>query len=272
MNSHLLSVTNYNIKTWYQKFPDFQVNIENLKIHHSWKLFFENIKIQQKIQEKIQDLNSYLSYCLLKTEGKINIFPYPDLIFNALNITSLDNINVVILGQDPYHGYEIHNGQIIPQAMGLSFSVPKGIKIPSSLENIYSNLMKFDHIKKKPSHGNLSFWAYQGCLLLNTSLTVQEGNPNSHQKYWNFITDQLIKFISEEKNNIVFALWGNPALNKLDLIDQNKHKIIISSHPSGLSYCKPLKHYKPFCEVDHFGKINKYLIKHGKNSILWQII
>lgn len=272
MNSYQLNSKNYNIKSWSQKFQNNKVSIEDLSINYSWKYFFENVNLQKKIQEKIKDIDDYFSYCLEKTNGEINIFPYPDLIFNALNTTPFDKIKVVILGQDPYHGYETHNNKIIPQAMGLSFSVPKEIKIPSSLTNIYNNLIKFGHMKKYPPHGNLSFWAYQGCLLLNTSLSVQEGNPNSHSTYWNFITDELIKFISDNQENIVFVLWGSPALKKLNLIDQNKHKVIISSHPSGLSFSKPLQNYKPFCDVDHFGEINKYLTEKGKSSILWQII
>lgn len=272
MNSNQLSIQNYNIKSWSEKFPDHKVNIENLTISYSWKNFFENIFIQKEVQDKIKIINEYFTHCLNITNGKINFFPYPDLVFNSLNVTPYHNILVVFLGQDPYHDYEIHKGNIIPQAMGLSFSVPKGIKIPSSLKNIYKNLMKFGHITKIPSHGNLTMWANQGCLLLNTSLTVQEHIANSHADYWNYITDELIKFISSTKKDIVFVLWGAPALKKLNLIDVNKHKIIISSHPSGLSYSKPLKMYKPFCEVDHFGKINKYLVEKGKSSILWQII
>ena len=205
------------------------------------------------------------------TDGKIKIYPYPNLLFNAFILTPLSNVKVVILGQDPYHCNEIHHDKIIPQAMGLSFSVPKGMKIPSSLQNIYKNLLKYKHIEIKPNHGNLSFWAYQGCLMLNTSLTVQHSYPNSHSKYWLPFTDKIIKYISNKLNNIVFVLWGNPALNKLNLIDQNKHKIIISSHPSGLSYNKKLKNYDSFENTDHFGEINKYLKEKNKKQIIWQV-
>jgi uracil-DNA glycosylase len=139
------------------------------------------------------------------------------------------------------------------------------------LNNIYNNLSKYGHFKKSPSHGNLTFWAYQGCLLLNTTLTVQHKCPNGHEKYWTPFTDALIKFISDKTENIVFVLWGSYSLKKLDLIDQKKHKVLISSHPSGMSFNKPLKTYKPFSESDHFGQINKYLTSVGKSSILWQI-
>lgn len=274
MDTYLLDANNYKIKTWTEKFPDYNVKLGKLKINSSWSDFFDNDNkdVNDKIYEKIKDIDDYFSHCLNVTNGDLNIYPYPDLIFNALNTTPLNDIKVVILGQDPYHGFEYKNNTKIPQAMGLSFSVPKGIKIPSSLNNIYDNLLKFGHITKKPIHGNLSFWAYQGCLLLNTSLTVQESNPNCHEEYWKFITDELIKFISNQTENIVFVLWGAPALKKLSLIDQQKHKVIISSHPSGLSYTKPLGKYKSFSEVDHFGEINKYLTEHDKKSILWQII
>jgi uracil-DNA glycosylase len=265
MSKFLLNADDYNILPWNEKYPEFNADITKLKIHNSWKDF--DFK-----KEYTQRLNNYLSHCLKVTSGKIKIYPYPDLLFNALNMTPLNKIKVVFLGQDPYHNNEIHHEEIIPQAMGLAFSVPVGIEIPSSLKNIYQNLINYGHIDSMPPHGNLSFWAHQGCLLLNTSLTVQHGYPNRHAEFWKPITDNLIKYISDHCENIVFVLWGGPALEKLNLIDTQKHKVIISSHPSGLSYNKPLRNYKPFNEVDHFSKINKYLIKHNKNKILWKIV
>lgn len=264
----MLAIDNYNVKNWTEKYPDYAVKLENLKIHPSWCEF----TTCPVFIEKLKVIDEYLSYCLTKTNGKVNIYPYPDLIFNALNTTPLEDIKVVILGQDPYIKAENHDDKMIPQAMGLSFSVPKGITIPPSLENINKNLLRFGHIHKKPSHGNLSFWSHQGVFMLNTALSVQEGCSNSHENKWTEITDELIKFISDRTENVVFMLWGGPALKKKHLIDQNKHKITASSHPSPLSYKNTLQQYKSFEDTDHFGETNKYLKDHNKPTILWQII
>lgn len=268
MEIHKLKKSSYDIQSWKEKYPTYNVNLNKLPIHNTYKPFFES----DEITKQLNDINEYLSHSLETSKGKLNIFPYPDLVFNALNITPLDKVNVVILGQDPYFNFDKNNGNLVPQAMGLSFSVPKEFKIPPSLVNIYNNMLKYGHIKKIPSHGNLSFWAYQGCLLLNTSLTVQEGCPNCHEKIWKKITDGLIKYISDNTENIVFVLWGGPSFSKINLIDQNKHKVIVSSHPSGLSYKNKLRQYESFENTNHFGEINKYLKEHNKNTILWQII
>lgn len=268
MNVAKLNKTSYNVLSWKEKYPDYKVDLNKLIINKSWKPFMRS----KKIKKNLNIISEYLSHCLTVTNGKVNIFPYPDLVFNALNITPLDKVKVVILGQDPYFNAELYNNKIIPQAMGLSFSVPKGIKIPPSLCNIYKNMLFYGHINKEPTHGNLSFWAYQGCLLLNAALTVQEKCPNAHEGKWKTITDELIKYISDNTENIVFVLWGAPAYSKLNLIDKSKHKVIISSHPSPLSYKNKLKHYNSFENTDHFGKINKYLQKHDKSTIVWEII
>lgn len=240
MANILLSSDNYNYKSWEEYFPE-EINISKIKNHKSYD-FLEDYDFTE--------INKVLN------KNK-NIFPYPDLVYNAFYKTNYDDIKVVILGQDPY--FNIKNK--IPEAMGLSFSVPVNLPIPSSLKNIYKNLIKFKQINKIPEHGNLESLANQGCLLLNTALTVLEGKKNSHSKPWQKYTDLVIKNISDNKENIVFVLWGQNALNKLNLIDSKKHKIIISSHPSGLSCNKKLGEYNSFKETNHFGKINKYLIK-----------
>ncbi len=268
MNSHNINTLNYNFKTWEEKFPDYNVDLLTLPINETYKEFYESTSFK----ENIEKINKYLSYCLNFTNGKVNIFPYPDLVFNALNATPLDKIKIVILGQDPYHDCIVKNDKIIPQAMGLSFSVPKGVPIPSSLKNIYNNLLKFKHISKIPKHGNLSFWAYQGCLMLNTILTVQKGCPNGHESKWAKLTDSLIQFISDHTTNVVFLLWGKNAYEKYKLIDNKKHKIIVSSHPSGLSCAKKFKSFECFNNEDHFGKANEYLKEHGKSEVLFEII
>ncbi len=182
---------------------------------------------------------------------------YPDMynIFNSMKNTAFKDIKVVILGQDPYH----EQGQ----AMGLSFSVPVGEKIPPSLVNIYKEI-ESETGKKMPPHGNLTSWAKQGVLLLNTVLTVREHHANSHKgKGWEKFTDAIIKKISSEKSGVVFLLWGANARSKKELIDKNKHLILETVHPS------PLSAYNGFFGCNHFIKANEYLTKLGKTPIDW---
>ena len=187
-----------------------------------------------------------------------NIYPKSGDIFNAFEKTPFDKVKVVILGQDPYHGeYQAH---------GLSFSVQKGITTPPSLKNIYKELVKDIPGFVIPNHGNLTEWAEQGVLLLNASLTVRAGTPGSHQKKgWEEFTDKVIKTISEKKEGIVFILWGAFAQAKAELIDQSKHFIIRSPHPSPFSADRGFFGSKPF------SKTNEILIKEGKKPIDWQI-
>ncbi len=195
-------------------------------------------------------------------QSKKNIFPTFKNIFNFTNYCIPEEIKVVILGQDPYHGtyYSSKNKTAYPQAMGLSFSVPNECTLPPSLENIYSNLVKYKHFIKKPFKGNLEFWAHQGVLMLNTSLTVEQAKPNSHQNIWFEFTNELIKILSTKFKNLIFVLWGANAFEKKRLIkNQDSHKFIISSHPSPLSAFKPFKNYGKFVDIDHFGLINQYI-------------
>ena len=159
--------------------------------------------------------------------------------------------------------------------MGLSFSVPKKSHIPSSLQNIYKNLIKFGHIHTNPSHGDLSYWSYQGVLLINSALTVKKGNPNSCQGMWTEFTDELIKIISSKYPGIIFMLWGKHAhLKKTSGVikNQDSHKFITSSHPSGFSANSAFREFKSFMETDHFGIANQYLREQNKSLIDWQII
>ncbi|NCD68922.1 uracil-DNA glycosylase [Mucilaginibacter agri] len=186
------------------------------------------------------------------------VYPRNKDIFNAFNTTAWDKVEVVILGQDPYHGPN--------QAHGLSFSVQKGIAIPKSLQNIYKELLTDIPGFTKPSHGNLEEWAQQGVLLLNATLTVRASEAASHQKKgWEVFTDEVIRKLSEEKKGLVFILWGNYAQSKISLIDQTKHHIIKSVHPSPLSVERGFYGSKPF------SKANAYLIQEGKKPIDWQI-
>jgi len=266
--SQLITKDNYPYQSWSEKYPNHIVSLNDLSIDHSWKDIFDKLKTDKRYTE----IEEYLSYCLESTKGKVKIYPYPDLIYSAFNHTPLDKVKVVFIGQDPYFNSELDdNSKIIPQAMGLSFSVPVGVTVPPSLANIYKNMVANNELIKKPSHGNLEFWAYQGCLMINTVLTVQAGVANSHADYWVWCTDQIIKYISDNTKNIIFVLWGAPALDKLKLIDKTTHKILISSHPSGLSCARPLRSYSSFNNSNHFGEINKYLEENGKEKIIWQL-
>jgi len=191
-------------------------------------------------------------------ERGARIYPKNADIFNAFKKTPFDKVKVVILGQDPYPGDH--------QAHGLSFSVQKGIAIPKSLQNIYKELATDIPGFIPPTHGNLEEWANQGVLLLNATLTVRAGESASHQKMgWEVFTDEVIRKLSEQRKGIVFILWGNYAQSKTDLIDQTKHHIIKSVHPSPLSVARGFYGSKPF------SKANEYLVKDGEKPIDWQI-
>ena len=181
--------------------------------------------------------------------------PIPKNIFRAFKKTSFSNLKVVIVGQDPYHGRG--------QANGLSFAVNNDQITPPSLKNIF-NEVENDLKIRTNTKKNLESWADQGVLMLNSSLSVKSGKPNSHQNLgWNKFTDKILKHISGNKNNVVFFLWGNFAKQKKQLIDKNKHLILSSSHPS------PLSSYISFNGCKHFSKSNKYLKQNNLNEINW---
>ena len=194
---------------------------------------------------------------LIEEKKQHIVFPPPQLIFNAFNLTPFDKVKVVILGQDPYHN--------IGQAHGLAFSVPNNIQKPPSLQNIFKELNN-DLGLTIPTNGNLEKWAKEGVLLLNASLTVRAHNAASHAKIgWQQFTDAAIKALSEQRNNIVFILWGNYAIAKENLIDHNKHLILKTVHPS------PLSASRGFFGCKHFSKTNEYLIKNGITPIDWNL-
>lgn len=188
----------------------------------------------------------------------VKVYPPPKLVFNALEHCPFDRVKVVIIGQDPYHGPG--------QAHGLSFSVPEGVRVPPSLQNIYKELL--DDVGKEgdavPTSGNLEHWADQGVLLLNATLTVRAGQAGSHQnKGWETFTDAVITAVSEKKEGVVFILWGNYAKNKSALIDGAKHLVLKSAHPSPFSASYGFFGSKPF------SKANAYLVSHGASPIEW---
>ena len=185
-----------------------------------------------------------------------NVFPEKQNIFKAFSLTTLDNLKVVILGQDPYHGFG--------QAQGLSFSTPANIKNPPSMVNILKEIN--DDLQKKSfcEDGDLTPWAKDGVLLLNTILTVEEGKPKSHHNLgWEIFTDNIIRYINDNCQNIIFILWGSPAIAKTKLIDTKKHHILSAPHPS------PLSSYRGFFGCKHFSKTNEILRSLGKEEISW---
>jgi uracil-DNA glycosylase len=184
-----------------------------------------------------------------------DVFPQYSEICKALNLCSLPDTKVVILGQDPYHDHG--------QAHGLAFSVPDGVFIPPSLRNIFTEI-KNDLGIHAPTSGNLERWAKQGVLLLNTTLTVEVHKPGSHQSFgWEQFTDSVIEKISTEKVNVVFLLWGAQAIKKRDLIDETNHLVLTSPHPS------PLSAYRGFFGCKHFSSTNHYLRQHKLTEIIW---
>lgn len=194
---------------------------------------------------------------LVEEKKNYTLYPPGRLIFNAFQRTPFDRVKVVILGQDPYHGKG--------QAHGLCFSVPKGIPKPPSLVNIFKEL-KEDMGMAIPDHGNLEKWADQGVLLINATLTVRDSQAGSHQKRgWESFTNRVIEVVSQEKNGVVFLLWGRFAQAKETLIDGSKHLILKSAHPS------PLSAHNGFFGCRHFSRTNDYLEKQGKPGIDWTL-
>jgi len=192
---------------------------------------------------------------LVEEKKRYTIFPQGSNIFNAFNSTPFEKVKVVILGQDPYHGPG--------QAHGLSFSVQHGIALPPSLQNIFKELVS-DVGCEYPKSGDLSHWAHEGVLLLNTLLTVRSGEPFSHKEQgWERFTDQVIRTLSEHREHIVFILWGAPAGKKASLIDAKKHLILKAPHPS------PLSSYRGFFGSKPFSRTNDYLKSQGIAPIEW---
>ena len=189
-------------------------------------------------------------------KNNIPFYPAGKDLFKAFNLTPLDQLKVVILGQDPYHGPN--------QAHGLCFSVPESIKPPPSLINIFKELTDDLGMKTKRANGNLESWARQGVFLLNTTLTVEKSKPLSHQKLgWDIFTDKVISVINEVKDHVVFILWGSFAQSKRDLIDSNRHLILTAPHPS------PLSAHRGFFGSKPFSKTNAFLVSKQIDIIQW---
>ena len=225
------------------------LHMSNVKIEESWKAVLEG----EFEQPYFQSIASFLRK--EKEQGK-TIYPLGSLIFNAFNTTPFSNVKAVVLGQDPYHNPG--------EAMGLCFSVPKGVRAPPSLQNIYKEL-NTDLGLPIPKHGDLTQWAEHGVFLLNAMLTVEHKKPASHQKIgWQTFTDAVIRKLSQEREGLVFMLWGNFARQKRVLIDGSRHLILEAAHPSPLAG-------GAFFGCRHFSKANDYLKQQGKEPVNWAI-
>ncbi|HIF9133110.1 TPA: uracil-DNA glycosylase [Photobacterium damselae] len=217
----------------------------------SWQNFLQ----QQQQQEYFEQIQSYVANA--RQQGKV-VYPPEEDVFSAFTATPLDQVKVVILGQDPYHGPD--------QAHGLSFSVKPGVKTPPSLANMYKELATDIDGFTIPEHGYLQSWAEQGVLLLNTVLTVEQGNAHSHAKIgWESFTDKVIEHIDQECEGVIFLLWGAHAQKKGKKINTQKHHVLKSAHPS------PLSAYRGFFGCQHFSQTNTLLQAMNKTPITWQV-
>ena len=224
--------------------------INTIQLESSW---LERLEDEFE-QPYLQSLKTFLQN--EKQSGKV-IFPKGDLIFNAFNSTPFDKVKVVILGQDPYHGPN--------QAHGLCFSVLPDVRIPPSLMNIYKEINN-DLGLVMPAHGYLQSWAEQGVLLLNATLTVEQNKAGSHQnKGWEQFTDRSIQLLNEQREGLVFLLWGSYAKKKGQFIDTNKHLVLKAPHPS------PLSAHRGFFGTKHFSKANAYLAQQNLKPVDWQL-
>ena len=225
-----------------------QINLDDVRIESGWK---EALR-----EEFLSEYFAKIKENLLAAKAREIVYPPGNLIFNAFNLTPFERVRAVILGQDPYHGAH--------QAMGLSFSVPRGVRIPPSLVNIYKEI-KSDLGISEPVSGDLSYWAKQGVLLLNASLSVGANRANSHSGFgWQIFTDAVIKILSAKRQNLVFMLWGNFAKAKSALIDAQRHLILTAAHPSPLAG-------GAFFGCRHFSRCNEYLRAHGLGEIDWDL-
>ena len=225
--------------------------LEKVQLDASWKYALSDFLLGEK-------MDALKAFLLEEKQANKVIYPPSGLIFNALNTTPLEQVKVVILGQDPYHGPN--------QANGLSFSVQRGVALPPSLRNIFHELHA-DIGVEIPRHGDLTHWAEQGVLLLNSVLTVEAGQPTSHQKRgWENFTDHVIDVLNEQREHIVFILWGAYAQRKGQRIDPNKHLILKAAHPSPLAANRG-----GFFGCKVFSKTNNYLKQHGIEPIDWQL-
>jgi uracil-DNA glycosylase len=259
-----ININYHSFASWKNFFPDGKVDTHKMLFNPTWNDFFTANPHLIKIKNNLQTL--------MKKYPDKKIVPPPELVFNIFNIINLDQIKVVILGQDPYQNDK--------WAMGFSFSIPFGVGTTQSLKNIYNNLIKYGHIQERPTTGCLAGWVLQGCFMLNASLTTFVDDSNAHRRYWADFSKELVAYLNDHCENCVFLSWGGDAFKMCEQINRDKHCVIASSHPSGKSYNKTLSGsikgeistYPSFESNDHFGQANKYLRKHNKGEICWDLL
>ena len=223
---------------------------DRIRLDPSWK---------QRVGEYLthEDMQSLRAFLRERMQKGARVFPPAPQMFAALDATPFDKVKVVILGQDPYHGFG--------QAHGLCFSVQHGTAVPPSLVNIFKELQR-DLGMPTPTHGCLDHWAEQGVLLLNAVLTVEEGRAGAHQgKGWEGFTDHIVETLNREREHLVFLLWGAYAQAKGKMIDTSKHRVLKAPHPS------PLSAHRGFIGCGHFSKANEYLVRNGMTPIDWRL-
>jgi uracil-DNA glycosylase len=224
--------------------------MRTIQLHESWLCRLKD-QFEQEYMQKLRD------FLLTRKKHRAIVYPPGAQIFNALNSTPFDKVRVVILGQDPYHGPG--------QAHGLCFSVQPGVRVPPSLANIYREIQS-DLGIAPPHHGYLQSWAEQGVLLLNAVLTVERGQAGSHQgKGWETFTDTIVQLLNDEREGLVFMLWGSYAMKKGAVIDRRKHLVLKAPHPS------PLSAHRGFLGCRHFSSANDYLQQNKQLSIDWSV-
>lgn len=272
----------YNYKNWHECFPDKKVCLKALLINPEWNEFMAIVSSRPYYKKMEKILSDYLC------KNEETILPPAELVFSALNVLSPKNIRVVQIGQDPYPGATKINGKYIPEATGISFSVPLNYPRAKSLTNIYGNMIQFGHLKSFPKNGCLGDLVVQGFFMINAAFTTFYGKKNAHKNVWASFTSDLLDYINKKCNNVVFLVWGAEAHRLCQKLDPIRHCIITSSHPSPLGFDKtfvgkaygPVKNeadrktvtYSSFKTIDHFGRINEYLKSVGKPEIFYDII
>lgn len=268
----LINAKKYNYLSWKSYRKNFnKVILRSLIFNKDWDEFFDAIETKKYFKNIENILNNELL-------SNTVILPHPELLFNIFNILSPQKIKVIFVGQDPYINMNDNN---VPQATGVSFSVPLHFKIPPSLANIFSNMLTFKHIRKIPDNGCLAYWIMQGCFMFNSALTTVFGKSNQHKDLWRQFSEDLISYLNKKYSQLIFIAWGSQAHRLCVNIDYQKHYIITSSHPSPMSMAnqfmglcykdkKTQVTYPSFQSVDHFGLVNTYL-KNKKDKICWDL-
>jgi uracil-DNA glycosylase len=285
MDYMFVKTDKYDYKSWDKAFPDKKVLLRSLLTNEHWDDFMDTVDNTK--ETIIRGIEKRLGEFLLA--GNMTIVPRAELVFSAFNTCSPEDIQVVIIGQDPYPGAQKIGTRMIPDATGLSFSGPVGLPVPLSCKNIFNNLIKYKHMTSYPKDGSLGLWAMQGVFMINAALTNFYTEKGAHTGLWQKFTEKLIAYLNTECKNIVFMVWGASAHKLCKILNEDNHCIITSSHPSPLSFMKEMtggsyvtkkkqlgganasKTYPPFESVDHFGKANAYLKSVNKTPIIWDL-